>query len=931
MKTKNNDSGAVRLTLLVSIASVLWINLAMAWSAQTGTQNPTTDVRLQIMPMGDSITEGTVTGGYRRPLYHLLQRGGCRFDFVGAKTVPGDTTPAPNHWGCSGWQISDIPMTIGGRSYVSIQGQNRLGLYSQMSDAISLTYFSTDPNVRNIILLMIGANDHLHQAVDSAHGSFDSDAGHDGQGEGQDWIAEGCIARLQALLAEMNTRAANLGLRIDVIVATLPKITKDWTGDTVSDGIINEILQYNQWIRTSLPAAGFSNLTLKAVDMEGPLAGKLADGLHPDAAGYDAMAVAWYEAITGGQVKAEPGKAVPSDSAADYQAVPTNPAMRPVQDIAGLPRVLLIGDSISIGYTVSVQERLAGKANVHRIAENGGPTTNGLAKIDAWLGAGRWDVIHFNWGLHDLKIMDNGQQQVSLPDYQRNLDQLVNRLRQTGAKLIWASTTPVPQGKLKTPRRPEDVPVYNELARKVMEKHGVSINDLYAFALPRLSEIQIPDNVHFTPAGSAVLAQTVAQAILTSLNNVEAGCMIKPDSSDWLGTKQQSCCGPEIPRLAWGSIPEQFTSIQRFKELKEAGITHHFHYHYSDADQAQKALDAAQAAGIKMILTCPQLQTDPEGTVKRFQNHPALEAYFIKDEPKNEQGFIAAGVLADRIRAVDKSHFCYLNLLPGGKTNSVGTIPYADYLGWYSKYFKPEIVSFDHYPIYTDKVSDKIRVRPDWYDNLECISEFSRNIGKPFWAFALSVSHDIASKRYPEPAIEHLRLQVYSNLAYGAQGIQYFTYWTPKTDSENPVNNDEYYYKGPILPDGQKTPIYDLVKTVNQEISNLSFVFYGSTVKWVRHIGIGSQNTTVALTNELNSTPIRELNGQGGILVSLHKKCDKHYLVVVNYELKENLLEIQTASPVFRILKSGASKEAEKQLRLLPGDAAIYTWNPSAP
>ena len=401
----------------------------------------------------------------------------------------------------------------------------------------------------------------------------------------------------------------------------------------------------------------------------------------------------------------------------------------------------------------------------------------------------------------------------------------------------------------------------------------------------------------------------------------------RPDSSDWLGTKKQPYSGPEIPRLAWGSIPEQFTLVERFKELKDAGITHHFHYYYSSADEAAKALDAAKEAGIKVILTCPELKTDPEGIAKRFMSHPALEAYFIKDEPKDKQAFITAGMLAERIRAVDKSHFCYLNLMPGGKTNTVGGTPYSTYLDWYADYFKPEVVSFDNYSISIDKSTGKVAVRPDWYDNLECISDFSRNMGKPFWAFALSVSHIIPSKTYTEPTIEHLRLQAYSNLAYGAQGIQYFTFWTPKTNNENPEDGREHYYKGPILPDGKKTTIYDLVKTVNEEIENLSFVFYGSKVKWVRHVGIDSQNMITPLTNELDSTPIRELRGLGGgILVALHEKGDRPYLVIVNYELRFNPLEIQPKSPVMRILKSGAATVAEKELGMLPGDVAIYAW-----
>src|SRR5689334_20865727 len=79
---------------------------------------------------------------------------------------------------------------------------------------------------------------------------------------------------------------------------------------------------------------------------------------------------------------------------------PQSPAFAPVQEQPGLPRVLLIGDSISIGYTVTVRRELAGKANVLRIPENGADTANGLKKIDEWLGQSKWDVIHFNWGLH---------------------------------------------------------------------------------------------------------------------------------------------------------------------------------------------------------------------------------------------------------------------------------------------------------------------------------------------------------------------------------------------------------------------------------------------------------------------------------------------------------------------------------------------------
>jgi len=192
------------------------------------------------------------------------------------------------------------------------------------------------------------------------------------------------------------------------------------------------------------------------------------------------------------------------------------PAFAQIKDVPNLPRVLLLGDSISIGYTLPVRAALEGKANVHRPATNCGPTTRGLDGIDQWLGDGKWDVIHFNWGLHDLKYIE-GKQQVPLAEYEKNLSKLVERLKETGAKLIWCATTPVPEG-VSPPRTDADVVAYNAVAAKIMKANGVATDDLYAFALPQLKEIQREANVHFSPEGSAVLAGQVAKSILEALN-----------------------------------------------------------------------------------------------------------------------------------------------------------------------------------------------------------------------------------------------------------------------------------------------------------------------------------------------------------------------------------------------------------------------------
>jgi lysophospholipase L1-like esterase len=177
------------------------------------------------------------------------------------------------------------------------------------------------------------------------------------------------------------------------------------------------------------------------------------------------------------------------------------------------PPVLVIGDSISIGYTPVVTTLLAGKADVKHHEGNAAHTGNGVAKLDEWLGTEKWKVITFNFGLHDLKIMENGKHQIGVVDYEKNLDAIATRLEGTGARLLFVTTTPVPGGKLNPPRIPGDDVLFNEAALRVMTKHKIPVVDLYAFAKPRLAEIQGTANVHFKKEGSAMLAELVAKAI----------------------------------------------------------------------------------------------------------------------------------------------------------------------------------------------------------------------------------------------------------------------------------------------------------------------------------------------------------------------------------------------------------------------------------
>ena len=185
-----------------------------------------------------------------------------------------------------------------------------------------------------------------------------------------------------------------------------------------------------------------------------------------------------------------------------------------VGDVPGLPRVLLIGDSVSRGYTQAVRKELNGKANVHRAPENCGPTANGLRKIDVWLGQEKWDVIHFNFGIHDRAT--------PLVDYTKRLEELLERLEKTGAKIVWASTTPIPDDPAKK-QSAASIVERNLAAAMLMKKRGHSIDDLFSEISPKLDTLQNPNDVHFNAAGYDFLGAQVAVSILAVLERNPAG------------------------------------------------------------------------------------------------------------------------------------------------------------------------------------------------------------------------------------------------------------------------------------------------------------------------------------------------------------------------------------------------------------------------
>ena len=187
--------------------------------------------------------------------------------------------------------------------------------------------------------------------------------------------------------------------------------------------------------------------------------------------------------------------------------------------IQKMSNVLIMGDSISIGYTPFLQKGLLPFVNVEHIPGNGGNTKRGIERAEQWLGTKQWDVIVFNFGLHDLARIDSlkkynvidGKQAVSIEEYKRNLTTIVEKLKETTATIIFANTTVVPDNA--AGRKVEDVAIYNAAAQEIMKKNGIKVIDLYTLSEKVHPENSKPGNVHYTEKGYELLAAPIIDAI----------------------------------------------------------------------------------------------------------------------------------------------------------------------------------------------------------------------------------------------------------------------------------------------------------------------------------------------------------------------------------------------------------------------------------
>ena len=326
-----------------------------------------------------------------------------------------------------------------------------------------------------------------------------------------------------------------------------------------------------------------------------------------------------------------------------------------------------------------------------------------------------------------------------------------------------------------------------------------------------------------------------------------------------------------FPIMTWFGIRAEHFDIEHFQDLADAGFTINFS-HVFDVETNKKALDLAAQVGVKLLIGDARINPNSpvdeaaltliDQVVADYKDHPALFGYHVRDEPSAEI-FNNMAAIRNRIIAQDPYHLVYGNLYPAGvDPERLGTPTYEEHVDKFMQIFQPRILSYDHYPF------TNLGFRPHYYENMATIRAAASKYNVPFWAFTMSCA---INPRYPEPKESWIRMQAYTDLAYGARGIQYFTYGLPESSTER--------FTIAILDEnGDKTHIYDFAKRINAEIHNLA-----PTLKQLKTVDVYHAEPLPKGTQGLpEDFFIRELDGIPVLVGYFHDPKNKNYIMLVS-------------------------------------------------
>ncbi len=345
-------------------------------------------------------------------------------------------------------------------------------------------------------------------------------------------------------------------------------------------------------------------------------------------------------------------------------------------------------------------------------------------------------------------------------------------------------------------------------------------------------------------------------------------------------------------------------------------------------DEVVTQLDLAEAVGLKLAVCvdCYLADVDYPGhpeelkvMVNRIKDHPALWGYQLIDEP-NADRFPLIYESKRVINEIDSEHPCYVNLHGTGGTfgpnGSYHTDTYDQYLERCVNECHPDFLTFDVYPCLPNRVIDY-----PWYTSLQQVADKAKKYGLEFWAFAATCRFEDGNGMQAVPSMETLRLQDYTNLAYGAQGLEYFT-WAATS------GNCSCWVCDPNGDINTQNPTFEYLQAVNREVQQRAFVFDGCDVKWAAHY-----NNVPTACREVDPTQIpaaiTSVYSKDSFLMSLMENDggdSEYFCIVSRTHLKSTKIHLRFRYPVQTVERDGSIgtiNPGDHDFTIAPGDILI--------
>jgi hypothetical protein len=373
--------------------------------------------------------------------------------------------------------------------------------------------------------------------------------------------------------------------------------------------------------------------------------------------------------------------------------------------------------------------------------------------------------------------------------------------------------------------------------------------------------------------------------------------------------------------MAWGDSP---SDADQLRGMKEAGLN------ISGFCRAED-LNLVKAVGLTCFVNDPKLsgyaldQLPPLTVVRRdiaalkkqISDNSAALGFFLRDEPSAS---LMPGLarLANLLREEMPDKWPYVNLFPYRVSpDTLGTSDYDSYVRMLVKTIGQPFLSYDNYSLVNGEMLDS------FYTNLEIIRRLSLETKTPFWNCILANSHF----NYMEPSDATFNLQVYSTIAYGGRGIQYFTYFAPQIGNYRLAAVDQF---------GNRTPTWDMLRRINNQIHALAPVLirlrstavyhYADVPEQAQRLAASKLIESVEMTQRYVRPPI----GGRFLIGEFEDDQNRPYFLLVNKDLKNSFqfrVHLrQTGRKLIRISPYSGQEEpfGQEMDWLAPGSGILF-------